>query len=74
MVETNNPDTVEWLADRLESDPSLLTGHKNKARVREFRDRLAAALESETDENGRSRLERIAKAVRSGRRDAKGKS
>ncbi len=63
LIEQKNSDGIHWMADRIEADPALVVDHPNKARVKEFTEKLATALEAETDEGIRPDMHRIASAV-----------
>lgn len=63
LIEQKNSEGIHWMADRIEADPSLVVDHPNKARVNEFKEKLAAALEAETDEGIRPNMHRIASAI-----------
>lgn len=63
LIEQKNSDGIHWMADRIEADPALVVDHPNKARVNEFTEKLATALNAETDEGIRPAMQRIASAV-----------
>ncbi len=63
LIEQKNSDGIHWMADRIEADPALVVDHPNKARVKEFTEKLATALDAETDEGIRPAMQRIASAV-----------